>query len=1285
MTGCLELKCGKKKVIKCNAFINDLSTSNIIVRVFDNKNITLSNECKKNEISKDKTLKELKSRINRLTKGHSTKIDVLRRELIQEEYKNMVLEEAKSKENAKELLQSAERSLNANCTTVNLKQEIQDLESQLKEFNSTCSNLFKKIKEIDISQDISKYEQHISETKFLFVKEFTSFENPLPIYKFRGEIQATVRSNRVTLLMAETGSGKSTQVAQYLHHMEPDSVLVCTQPRKIAAVSLASHVAKQMGTHVGGVVGYKVGSQTKVSKDTRVIFMTDQMLVNECVKDPNFTKYNYVILDEVHERSINTDLLLGLAKDGLKTNPNLRIVITSATMDPKLFYQHFEDANTSVATLKIPGRTFPIDVKWISQNIDVSRDYLRSSLRKVEDILERTDRGDVLVFLATPADTDQLATALAASHPSVDSLQLHGKLQVEEQRKIFEPGSRRRVIFSTNCAETSVTVPGIKYVVDPGVAKEKKFDPVRNSSSLVVQKISQSSARQRAGRAGRTEPGECWRLYSEQQFQELSPDMVPEIRRVQLGLTILKLIDIGIQRPDLFPFIESPGAENIQKSIEDLIRLGALAVDESSQNPNLTELGRLMSKLPLDPRLSKLVLVSNAEGNGENALVLASLCSMAGNVFFRMGSDTDVTVADQKKMNFCAETGDFLTLVNVFNAWNAVKDKSKSKWCVENFINGKSMKMARDMLTDLKSIFKKDIKLKLSNDFDLSTSESCLLHTIFQSYRDNLCVYGGHPKFGYINLKTQEMLPIHPSSAFSYLGNLTPELIIYDQILSTSRTFLLNLSKVDDAWLDEEEKTALLAAKSMAVSSQSISPVGPRILKQSIIGYKRSAMKKLEMDLKEMIGEENFLELNCDVASGSISWTTHASFHSLIQNYLIEKINGFKSKLSKEKFDVPLIEGKSRPKAIYGSGGVLDDIILENEFNDIMLKYDNNCEEDSLHLLLDTCVTLEGFVEVKHLKSENKVLVFENFESAIKALPKVKFWATSSGFNSENVYPLRSMKNNNSKVYTGLQMRVRIPRRPTKKFGFLKFEDEEDAFKTMNMSPFSLPNFVTISPQYDKKGGKKSLYFNLRNYSVIPLSTTKMIKSKLRENNINFSDVFIPVEGSYETTKFEKQELRKGLSDLMIGTGIVEEKDFDLDVKNPNPKTMTWYTTVNFHSSVLGMNVGNNLKKKIAPVVRWMQTPTIPRTEQIEADFDLTTSFSCPRRIFDLLKNAIEATVKEVDQLFNKNSDHLSLNIEQHQAGQHGNERAVFFLKGTELSILARTKDALDSILKGIK
>ena len=1082
----MTINCGKKKGQKCKKFINESSEENFRIQCIEvqDKAQKIDRDALKNEASKKKALKELQLKVKNLTKKHNAKVEAIKEEIIKEQFRSQVCRTVKTRAKANKFLEDAAVSVTSNSMVINLEKEVEDLESQLKVFSATCQEYLRNINALNIELKKTEFDGRLSEVRFKLGKELVTFENPLPIYKFRREIQETVERHSVTILMAETGSGKSTQVVQYLHEKYPDRMIVCTQPRKIAAVSLAGHVARQMGCQVGDLVGYKVGSQVKMSRNTRIVFMTDQLLVNECVKDPNFSKYHCVILDEVHERSINTDLLLGLSKNGLKNNPDLKVVITSATMDPKLFFAHFEDqgSNVSVETMDIPGRTFPIEIKWTEQDIDTSRDYLSAALRKVEEILETTQRGDILVFLATPADTDHLSSKLRDRNSVVESLQLHGKLQIEEQKKIFEPGAKRRVIFTTNCAETSVTVPGIKYVVDPGIAKEKKFDPKRNSSSLVVQKINQSSARQRAGRAGRTEPGVCYRLYSEPEFRSMNIAMVAEIRRVQLGQTVLKLIDLGIPRPDQFPFIESPGVENFRNSISELQSLEALTVDEKSGDPKLTQVGFEMSKLPLEPRLAKLVLVSNREGDGENALILASLCSMAGNVFFRLGSNEDCSQADQKKINFCDETGDFLTLVNVFNEWSKVAEKKKSQWCVVNFINGKSMKMARDMLVDLKSVFKNDLQTAITSPILLLDEEERLKKlqlNIFQCFRTNLCVYGGHPRVGYINVRTRDVYPIHPSSSFSYLGNLTPQLIIYDQILSTSRTFLLNLSSVEAGWLSPQEKTLLLEAQDLVVSPFKVGPVGPRILRQSIIGYKWSELKKLEQELKSCIGEEHFLEINCSVEDGSICFATNGKFHAFVENNITEKIKFHQQVLENECQDVSLIEDKSRPKAIIGAGAVLEDIILENEFSDFMIKFDNNADEDTFYEICDFARTQIGLVKVNHLrKTGNRVVMIRNFSLATEALRKVKEFAELNNFDPQNIYPLTSARRGSSQ--TGLEVKLSFPRRKLRKFGFIKFESEEDAFLVLSKMDSSLMTFSTESLRLklDQKGTRRACFLH---------------------------------------------------------------------------------------------------------------------------------------------------------------------------------------------------------------
>jgi ATP-dependent RNA helicase DHX8/PRP22 len=320
-------------------------------------------------------------------------------------------------------------------------------------------------------------------------------------------------------------------------------------------------------------------------------------------------------------------------------------------------------------------------------------------------------------------------------------------------------------------------------VVDTGVAKEKEFDPVKNVSSLRIKSISQSSAKQRAGRAGRTQPGICHRLYSQAAFSLMRPSSLPEIKSMQLGQTLLKLLTLGISNPDQFDYIESPGQDNILSAMKELVALGAVT-STTTADYQLTELGGRMARLPVVPRLAKLLLVACAEGLGGDALIVSALASLSGSVFFRGGSVDDIQAADQQKIQFCSELGDFITLLELFKTWAAVPVNNKSAWCVTNSINAKSMRTACEAMKDIKAALQKDVGLRIQERRDPSTQEEHvrLMAILFDCFRDNLCMYSGHPKTGYINLRTRDASRLHPSTCFLYLNNITPQLIVYDQV-----------------------------------------------------------------------------------------------------------------------------------------------------------------------------------------------------------------------------------------------------------------------------------------------------------------------------------------------------------------------------------------------------------------------------------------------------------------------------------------------------------------------
>ncbi|XP_071123047.1 uncharacterized protein [Mytilus edulis] len=370
-----------------------------------------------------------------------------------------------------------------------------------------------------------------------------------------------VTENKVSILLGETGSGKSTQVAQYMYQagLANNGFIVCTQPRKIAAISLATHVSQEMRTSVGQLVGYKVGMQIRQSHDTKILYMTDHMLLNECLKDENFSAYSCIIVDEAHERSIYTDLLLGMIKKSINNRPDLRVVITSATIDPEVFVDYFG----TCPVLPVSGRMFPVDVTWTEDEL-TSENYEQEALDKTIEVHHIEEKGDVLTFLTSPIEVERCCNAFEnALNSETDfiCLPLHGRLQPIEQQKVFDPPpkGKRKIMFATNSAETSITIPGIKYVIDTGVAKKMQFDPKRNISALCVTTITKSSADQRKGRAGRTDAGKCFRLYSLDTYNDMARNSRPEILRVHLGHALLKLMELGVVPLD-FDFVQARSA-----------------------------------------------------------------------------------------------------------------------------------------------------------------------------------------------------------------------------------------------------------------------------------------------------------------------------------------------------------------------------------------------------------------------------------------------------------------------------------------------------------------------------------------------------------------------------------------------------------------------------------------------------------------------------------------------------------------------------------------------------
>ncbi|KAJ3537360.1 hypothetical protein NM208_g6345 [Fusarium decemcellulare] len=468
----------------------------------------------------------------------------------------------------------------------------------------------------------------------------------LPVFAFRNQLIDAVRQNQILIVVGETGSGKTTQLTQYLAEagFTNNGIIGCTQPRRVAAVSVAKRVADEVGCKLGDTVGYSIRFEDCTSQATKIKYMTDGMLEREILLDPNLERYSVVMLDEAHERTIPTDILFALLKKTLRKRSDLKVIVTSATLNAEKFSSYFNDA----PIFTIPGRTFPVEILY---SREPEPDYLDAALVTIMQIHLTEATGDILLFLTGQDEIDtscevlyERMKALGPNVPELIVLPIYSALPSEMQSRIFEPtpSGSRKVILATNIAETSITIDGIYYVVDPGFVKQKAYDPKIGMDSLIVTPISQAQANQRAGRAGRTGPGKCFRLYTEAAFQsEMLPSPIPDIQRQNVSTTILMLKAMGINDLLHFDFMDPPPVNTMLTALEELYALGALD-DEGL----LTRLGRKMADFPMEPTLAKVLIISGELGCSDELLSIVAMLSLA-NVFYRPKEKQ--TQADQKK------------------------------------------------------------------------------------------------------------------------------------------------------------------------------------------------------------------------------------------------------------------------------------------------------------------------------------------------------------------------------------------------------------------------------------------------------------------------------------------------------------------------------------------------------------------------------------------------------------------------------------------------------------
>jgi ATP-dependent helicase HrpA len=526
-----------------------------------------------------------------------------------------------------------------------------------------------------------------------------NFDDSLPINAHRESIAAAIRDHQVIVLCGETGSGKTTQLPKICLALGYGAagLIGHTQPRRIAARSVATRIAAELGTTVGGQVGYKVRFSDRVGPDAVIKLMTDGILLAETQSDRRLEQYEVIIIDEAHERSLNIDFLLGYLKRLLPRRPDLKLIITSATIDPERFSRHFSNA----PIIEVSGRTWPVETRYrpLTETDDDERDRdLQQAILDAVDELWLAGPGDILIFLSGEREIRETAESLRKHHPPhTEVLPLYARLSAAEQNRVFQSRGRPRIVLATNVAETSLTVPGIRYVIDPGTARISRYSPRSKIQRLPVEKISQASANQRAGRCGRVSAGICIRLYSEEDFQSRPAFTDPEILRTHLAAVILQMSALNLGKPEDFPFVEPPDSRQISDGFRLLFELQA--VNEQRQ---IADLGRQLAKLPVDPRLGRMLLAAQRESCLSETLIIVAALAIQDP---RERPLDKQQAADEKHRRFRDEQSDFVALLNLWNYYHEqARQLSKNQLrnlCQADFLSFVRMREWHDLHQEL--------------------------------------------------------------------------------------------------------------------------------------------------------------------------------------------------------------------------------------------------------------------------------------------------------------------------------------------------------------------------------------------------------------------------------------------------------------------------------------------------------------------------------------------------------------------------------------------------------
>ncbi|WP_049355908.1 ATP-dependent RNA helicase HrpA [Haemophilus parainfluenzae] len=626
------------------------------------------------------------------------------------------------------------------------------------------------------------------------VKNPIVFPESLPVSQRKAEIQKLLSEHQVIVVAGETGSGKTTQLPKMCLELGFGNLGMIghTQPRRIAARSVAARIAEELETELGGLVGYKVRFNDQISDDTQIKLMTDGILLAEIQNDRFLNQYSCLIIDEAHERSLNNDFILGYLKQLLPRRRDLKIIITSATIDVERFSKHFNNA----PIIEVSGRTYPVEVRYRPVVEEDDQDQLQGILNAVDE-LQAEGRGDILIFMNGEREIRDTAEALQKQNlKHTEILPLFARLSAQEQNKIFHPSGLNRIVLATNVAETSLTVPGIKYVIDPGTARISRYSYRTKVQRLPIEPISQASANQRKGRCGRVSEGICIRLYSEEDFNSRPEFTDPEILRTNLASVILQMTALGLDDIEAFPFVDAPDKRHIQDGIKLLEELGAFEMirTKAGDKRQLTAVGRQLAQLPVDPRLAKMLLTAVSQGGLHEVMIIVAALSIQDP---RERPQEKQQASDEKHRRFVDKKSDFLAF---FNLWRYLQEQQKElsknqfrRQCQKDFLNYLRIREWQDIYHQIR-LTVREMGLPINSE----KAEYQQIHTALLSGLLSHIGLKEAEKQQYLGARNAHFA-IFPNSV---LFKKQPKWVITAELVETSKLWGRMVAEIEPEWIE---------------------------------------------------------------------------------------------------------------------------------------------------------------------------------------------------------------------------------------------------------------------------------------------------------------------------------------------------------------------------------------------------------------------------------------------------------------------------------------------------